>query len=219
MTGPSDTQPSIIRYPHVFTLYRAFQCFLFLAFLFLPRVGCATEIDTSTAGLTHTEYIRHALSRLAEEILAGIEPADRTVARFVVDDDDVGRHWVNTVFAEFRPSEETAHPITCRVSLLDYSLVEKTRHRFFGSLWVSRELRVGLTVLYSPALRAIGAREKDFARTYTGWFRASDLDRFRSGEFLSLSAPPASDFVSRWAGPVIVGAGLGLLTYLFFSIR
>ncbi len=199
---------------------RIFHCFAYFTVLLFPLVGQATEIDTSTARLTHAEFIKCSLERMAEEILADPGQADRRVTRFVVQDSAVGYRWVNTALVEIRPfSEEITNAITCRVYKLDYSLAKKTRHRFLGPMWIRRELQVGMIVTYPLARQAVGGAEIDFERIYTGWFRASDSDRFRSGEFSSLSTPPASDFVSRWAGPVAVGTGLGLLTYLFFSVR
>jgi hypothetical protein len=220
LTCLSNKRLSIIRQLCSSRLFRIFRCFAYLAVFFFPLAGQATEIDTSTARLTHAEFIKCSLEQIAEEILVDIGQADRQITRFVVQDGAVGHRWVNTAFVEILPfSEETTNAITCRVYKLDYSLAKKTHHRFLGPMWVRRELQVGMIVTYPPVLQTVGGAEMDFERIYTGWFRASDSGRFRSGEFSSLSTPPASDFVSRWVGPVAVGTGLGLLTYLFFSIR
>jgi len=185
----------------------------------MPGLGHGAEIDTATSQLTHSQFIHHALTQLAEEIFARTAAGNQH-CRWSVDDNAVGRRWVTTVFHELWPgAHDSLAAIACHVDTLNFSLIRKTRRGFFGSLWFQRELDVGLKIQYPPALCPAGDCALEIRRTYSGWFRAADDQRFRDGEFSGLLLPPSTDFVSRWATPVAVGTGLGVLTFLFFSVR
>jgi len=83
-----------------------------------------------------------------------------------------------------------------------------------GQFWVLRELRLRVDVEY-PA----GIDRADFERSYSEWVPARELAALNTGEFAGLMTPPATDFVSRWVAPVAVSAGLGVIIFLFFSVR
>gem|GEM_PF-4132029 len=183
-------------------------------------VPAAAQIDTCGSRLTHAEFVHQSLVQLAGEICGGIDPAQRQNLRLIPATEDSANHRVEKAFAFFLPpAQPGAHVLRYSVYLWNFSLVKKTRNRFLGRFWVLRQLRVGLTITYPSTPLAAGGGAVDFERTYRGWVRAADLDRAQDGEFSFLSIPPASDFVSRWAAPVIVGACLGALTFLFFSVR
>lgn len=182
--------------------------------------GVAAEIDTSTARLTHMAFIRHSLHALAVEILAGVDIDQRETCRLAVNEDKFDHQWVTEAFAGATAHVTDArHTIGCRVDSLRFSLVRKTRRGLFGRMRVQRELIVGLTLDYPPAMAVTGGVGPPLCRTYSGWFPAADLERFRVEEFAGLAVPPSSDFFSRWAAPAAVGTGLGVLTFLFFSVR
>jgi hypothetical protein len=170
--------------------------------------------------LTHAEFIQQSLLTLVEEVLVGTDVAGRQNLRVIPTfEDSTNRHVEAAFEASLSPIGPGESALHYNVYLWDFSLVRKTRHRFLGRFWVLRELRIGMTIVYPPALSIDGERRVDFDRKYSDWVRAADLRRLESGEFSSLPVPPASDFVSRWAVPAIVGAGLGALTFLFFSVR
>ncbi len=193
---------------------------LLVSLPWLAADGFAVDLDTSTAHQTHAVFIEHALQTLAAEIITGLSPAQRETCHVAVDEQAFGHQWVTGAFAAAVPGMQEARCIiACRVDSLQFTLVRKTRRGLFGRMWVQRALTVGLTVDYPSAVAVTGNDGSLVCRTYSGWFPAADLERFRTAEFSGLTTPPAADFISRWAAPAAVGTGLGLLTFLFFSVR
>jgi len=195
-------------------------CLIVLGCWCLTAITAVAQIDTSDSQLSHVEFVQKSLLTLAEEALAGIDTAERRDLRFLPAFADSANYRVEAAFAAYLPPTDSGkHVLRYRVDFWDFSLVKKTRRWFLGRFWVLRELRVGMTITYPPALSMGKERNVNFDQTSSGWVRAADLGRLESGEFSSLPVPPASDFVSRWTAPIVVGAGLGALTFLFFSVR
>ncbi len=195
------------------------RCLSFLLFYCVIFSSSApAAVDSTGAEPTHSEFLRHSLTSLVNEIENEFGLGARV--RFYPRHPDSTNHWLDAAFA-VAPTDADTDPFLCRYALRKWHffLARKTRRSPFGRYWVERRLDVGLSI-HVPSLPDMPNGEwRSIARTYTDWIPAARLAILNDGLFDLGPVPPAEDFVSRWVAPVGVGVFLGTLTYLFFSVR
>lgn len=220
MTFPSNNQSEHA----ILSLRCAITRPIFVLGVIAARLACFAGVvlagDPADSACAHEEFIRRSLVDLASEITANVDSAYAHNFTVSPAHPDSTNSWLEAALASMSPDRtRDALVLTYHVSRWDFSLARKTRRRFLGRLWVLRELTVNAGVEYPPGVTRNGNQYARFDRTYRDWVRASDLAALNTGEFSSLGVPPATDFVSRWAAPVLAATGLGFLTWVFFSVR